>query len=248
MDLYPFLHIILIMILFDEAAHTYTNTETAERYISVTTLLGKYKTPFDKNNHSLRVSEREGVSQDFVLEMWEKENKKATDKGTLIHKLMENYILTGEEVIDNNLLYRSYDEAVSNTIKKFQKVYSENLLHNKDYKLAGTADLIYDHGNFFTIGDFKTNKRFNFSSNFNDHFKEPITHLAYCEFNNYALQMSMYAYMYEKMTGKKCKEILVFYLTENKWQPIHCNYLKSDITNILTHYRSENSQSFNQLN
>ena len=28
-----------------------------------------------------------------------------------------------------------------------------------------------------------------------------------------------------------------FYLREDKWQPVYCNYLKSDIKNILSHYQ-----------
>lgn len=225
-----------MMIIFDEKSHTYTNSKTEEKYISVTTLLSRYKQPFDKDKHSLRVAEREGVSQELVLEMWDKENKKATTRGTKIHKLMENYVSFGEEESDYKWLYKSYDKVVSYSIDKFKKIYSENLLSNDEYKIAGTADLIYDHGDFFTIGDFKTNKRFNFTSGFNDFFKTPVEHLPYCEFNNYALQMSMYAYMYEKTSGKRCKKIIVFYLDEDKWKPIHCNYLKSDIQNILNHY------------
>jgi hypothetical protein len=227
------------MIVFDEAAHTYTHSETAEQYISVTTLLGKYKTPFDKDKHSLRVAEREGVPQELVLEMWEQENKKATTRGTKIHKLMENYIEFGEKVEDYNWLFKSYDKVVSYTIDKYKKIYSENLLYNDTYRIAGTADLIYDHGEYFTIGDFKTNKRFNFTSDYSEHFKAPIDHLLYCEFNNYALQMSMYAYMYEQSSGKKCKKIVVYYLKEDKWLPIHCNYLKSDIVNILNDYKTK---------
>jgi ATP-dependent exoDNAse (exonuclease V) beta subunit len=225
------------MIVFNEEKHTYTNADTDEQYISVTTLLSKYKTPFDKDKHSLRVAEREGVTQEMVLEMWAKENKKATDKGTKIHKLMENYVSFGEKENNYDWLYKSYDKAISYTVDKHKKIYSENLLHNDDYMIAGTADLIYDHGDYFTIGDFKTNKKFNYTSDFSEHFKAPIDHLLYCEFNNYALQMSLYAYMYELSSGKKCKKIVVFYLKEDKWQPIHCNYLKSDIKNILTHYR-----------
>lgn len=230
------------MIIFDEKAHTYTNDNTGEKYISVTTLLGKYKTPFDKDKHSKRVAEREGVPQEMVLEMWSKENKKATDKGTKIHKLMENYVSFGEKEDSYDWLYKSYDRALSYTVEKHRKVYSENLLHNDEFKIAGTADLIYDHGDYFTIGDFKTNKKFNYTSDFNEHFKSPVEHLTYCEFNNYALQMSLYAYMYEVASGKKCKKIVVFYLKEDKWIPIHCNYLKSDIKNILRDYKQNKAE------
>ena len=230
------------MIIFDDKSHTYTNADTREKYISVTTLLGKYKTPFDKDKHSLRVAEREGVSQEMVLEMWEKENKRATDRGTKIHKLMENYVSFGEKSEDYDWLYKSYDKVISYSVDRFKKIYSENLLHNDEFKIAGTADLIYDHGDYFTIGDFKTNKKFKYSSDFNEHFKDPVDHLTYCEFNNYALQMSMYAYMYEITSGKKCKKIVVFYLKEDKWIPIHCNYLKSDIKNILSNYRQNKTE------
>lgn len=225
------------MIKFDVDSHTYTNDETAEVYISVTTLIGEYKTPFDKDKHSLRVSQREGVPQEMVLEMWAAENKRATDRGTEIHKLMENYILNKDVVEGYEYMYESYDNTVKYNVDRYKSVLCENLLFNHDYKLAGTADLIYDHGDYFTIGDFKTNKKFAFSSAFNDYFKDPLDHLPYCEFNAYALQMSIYAYMYEKISGKKCRKIVVFYMKNDKWTPIHCNYIKGDVERLLAHYR-----------
>lgn len=235
------------MIYFDETKHTYTNTDTDEKYISVTTLLGRYKTFFDKDKHSLRVAQREGVSQEMVLEMWRSENKKSTDRGTKIHKIMEKYISGSEESKDEHeLLYSSYNDTISRSVDKFNNVYSEILLHNSNFKLAGTADLIYDHGDYFTIGDFKTNKRFNYSSSYNEHFKDPISHLQYCEHNNYALQMSMYAYMYEQISNKKCKKIFALYLENGKWVPIYCNYLKSDVKNILLHYKQSNFETLDK--
>jgi hypothetical protein len=110
------------MIVFDEKSHTYTNSSSNEKYISVTTLLGKYKSPFDKDKHSLRVAEREGVTQEMVLEMWAKENKKATDRGTKIHKLMENYVSFGEKENDYDWLYKSYDSVISYSISKYKKI------------------------------------------------------------------------------------------------------------------------------
>jgi ATP-dependent exoDNAse (exonuclease V) beta subunit len=226
------------MIIFDEASHTYTNNETDEKYISVTTLISKYKKPFDKELHSLRVSKREGVPQEMVLEMWEQENKRSTDRGSLIHKLLEDYLTVGEVVSDYSWLYRSYDKIVADNIDSFRSFDSERLLFNDEYKVAGTADLIYDHGEYFTIGDFKTNKRFLFNSKYNEYFNDPISHLSYCEFNSYALQLSIYAYMHEQITGKKCCKIVVFYLNESNFVPIYCNYLKQDVINMFKHYRA----------
>ena len=95
----------------------------------------------------------------------------------------------------------------------FDTVLCENLMYNEDIKIAGTADLIYEHkGNEFTIGDFKTNKRFRFSSQYKEKMKLPVDHLDYCEFNTYALQLSFYAWLHEKQTGKRCRKCVIFYL------------------------------------
>lgn len=224
------------MISFNEVKHTYTNTETDESYISVTTLLGNYKTPFDKDLHSTRVANREGVPKEMVLEMWSKEAKIATDKGTNIHKVMENYISLGEELSKYEYLYKSYEKCESENIEKYNKVLSEQLLYNHTYRVAGIADLIYDQGNYFTIGDFKTNKKFNFTSSFNDYLLYPVNHLQSCEFNNYALQLSMYAYLYENMSGKKCKGLVIYHLEDKKWRSYRCNYLKLEAEIIFKDY------------
>jgi len=225
------------MIVFDEKSHTYTNTESNNRYISVTTLLGKYKKPFDSDGHSKRVAEREGVTQEFVLESWKATTKTATDKGTKIHSLMEQFVKTGEVVDTYNYLYKSYDSLVSRVIGTYKKVHSEKLLFLHDYEVAGTSDLIYERKDDFIVADFKTNKQYRFNSDFNDYFKAPVEHLQTCEFNTYSLQLSLYAYMYEQESGKKCSKLVTFYLQEDKWIPYHSNYLKADVLNILKDYQ-----------
>ena len=221
---------------FDEASHRYTH-DTHGEFVSVTTLLGKYKKPFDSGVHAARVAKREGVSVEMVLEMWDIEKNKACDRGTHIHKLLEDYITVGETQDDYGWLYKSYDKGVERTIDKFKKIHCERLLHNTDYMVAGTADLIYEHSNGeFTVGDFKTNKRFRFSSQYGERLLGPVSHLHNCEFNIYALQLSMYAYLHELATGKKCRKLAIFYLQGDRFVTYHCNYLKSDIKNILDNY------------
>ena len=74
---------------FDEAKHTYTHNVTGERYTSVTTLLGKYKKPFDSDGAATRVAKREGVTKEMVLELWENEKNRECDSGTMMQKLLE---------------------------------------------------------------------------------------------------------------------------------------------------------------
>jgi ATP-dependent exoDNAse (exonuclease V) beta subunit len=221
---------------FNEESHTYTH-ETLGEFISVTTLLSKYKKPFNTHTHAQRVADREGVSKEMVIEMWEKEKNKACDKGSEIHKLLENYVMYGECADSYNWLYKAYNKVTSYSIDSYKKVLCENLLYNEQYKIAGTADLIYDHGDTFTIADYKTNKKFRFSSSFDDYLLEPVSHLTNCEFNIYGLQMSLYAYLFETLTNKKCRKCVVFWLDGDVLRPYHISYMKQEILSILNHYK-----------
>ena len=223
----------MVKIKFDEAAHTYTHIDTGDPFISVTTLLGKYKQPFDRHGHSKRVADREGVSQEMVLEMWEEEKNKACKRGTGIHKILEDYISYGDVKDNYGWLCKSYDKAAERSIDSFKNVLCENLLYDEEVKVAGTADLIYEHKNEFTIGDFKTNKRFGFSSLYSERLKDPVSHLHNCEFNLYGLQLSFYAYLYELMSGKRCRKCVIFYLKDDRFLSYHVNYMKSEVEAIL---------------
>jgi ATP-dependent exoDNAse (exonuclease V) beta subunit len=224
-----------VKIKFDEKAHTYTHIDTEKPFISVTTLIGKYKQPFDRDGHSKRVADREGVSQELVLEMWEQEKNRACTRGTNIHKVLEDYINYGEAEGDWGWLCKSYDKAVERSIDSFKNVLCENLLYDEEYSVAGTADLIYEHKHEFTIGDFKTNKRFRFSSPYSERLKDPVSHLHNCEFNLYGLQLSLYAYLYEKMSGKRCRKCVIFYLQDDRFLSYHINYMKAEVEALLQH-------------
>jgi len=222
-----------VKIKFDETSHTYTHVDTGTPFISVTTLLGKYKQPFDRYGHSKRVAKREGVSQELVLEMWEEEKNRACTRGTDIHKILEDYISCGDVKDNYGWLCKSYDTAAERSIDSFKNVLCENLLYDEEHLVAGMADLIYEHKNEFTVGDFKTNKKFKFSSPYSERLKDPISHLHNCEFNVYGLQLSFYAYLYERMSGKRCRKCVVFYLQDDRFLSYHVNYMKAEVEAIL---------------
>ena len=75
---------------------------------------------------------------------------------------------------------------------------------------------------------------FRFSSLYKEKMHFPVDHFDYCEFNMYALQLSFYAMLYERYTGKKCRKCVIFYLKEDRFIPYHVNYLKSDVYTILS--------------
>jgi len=228
---------------FDEASHTYTHN-TEGKLTSATTVLGKFKKPFDREYHAGRIAKKECVTVEYVLETWEHEKTKACDRGTQIHKLLEDYIRFGEAEDHYNWLYKAYNNVVERSIGSIDKVLCENIVHSTKFKVAGMADLIYNiKGDKFIVGDFKTNKKFNFSSLYGEHLLAPVDHLQNCEFNVYGLQLSLYAYMYEKMTGMRCSKCVIFYLKDNRFIPYHVNYMKAEVELLLTTFKQQYNSS-----
>lgn len=224
-------------VILDHDSHIYTNTDTGEQYTSVTTFIGGYKKPFDKDKWSKVVAEREGTTQEQILNKWSEITITAQNRGTNVHLVMENYIKT-------NKIQKGFEELVDSFVKKTtgiitpnSKILSEELLYSHEYKLAGMSDLIVENNNIFYVLDFKTNKKYNFVNKYNEYFFEPIDYLQQCEFNTYTIQLSIYAYMHEQLTGKKCGGLKVFYLREFKdktfWQEIPSPYMKASVIDML---------------
>jgi hypothetical protein len=221
------------MIQFDPVKHHYTNVLTGENYISVSTLVNKFKSEFDKANISRAVADKRGISQAEVLAEWEKTNTDSKVIGTAIHAAIEEFCKAG-----------TIQPAHQKVIEEFKKLGDfskasgallEQLVYSHAHKVAGTADIIYPDGKFFDVYDVKTNKKFNFFSQYRKSLKPPVDHFSDCEFNSYALQLSLYAYLYHIMTGRIARHLSIFY-----WDKINeaftrypIAYLKNDVENIL---------------
>jgi hypothetical protein len=230
-------------IIFDEETHTYTNTETNENYISVTTLLGKYKPKFDSQLHAERVAKREGLPVDVVLEFWKDLNVISTDKGHEIHKILEEFIINGTPDKKHQSLLDYIGAQISNN--GHFKVAAEQRFYNHENKIAGTADVLFENANYFKIWDLKTNKKIRFTNDFPDDkfLLEPVDHLVNCEYSAYALQLSLYAYMQEALTGKKCLELKIIFLNPKddlyNIEEIYVPYLKYEIEQIIKHHLND---------
>ena len=225
-------------IKFDEITHTYRNTNTGELYTSATQLLSRFKKPFDKDLHATRVAKREGVSKELVLEMWEHEKEKSCIKGKNFHSLLENYVKFGEMQDDYTWLYKSFEIQKEHLVGSCKKIYTEKLLWDDEFKLAGTCDLMYEHDSNFTVIDYKTNKNISSFSKYNEYLLPPINFLTNCEYNIYALQLSLYAYMFEKISKKPVRNLHILYLQDDRFVPYTVPYMKMEIDLLLKTYKT----------
>jgi len=81
-----------------------------------------------------------------------------------------------------------------------------------------------------------TNKKFNFFNTFgNKPLKAPFNHLQQCHYSIYSLQLSVYAYMCEKETGMKCRQLWIGYWVREteRFIKIPIIYLKKEAKQLL---------------
>lgn len=221
------------MITFNEAKHTYENSKTRDKYTSATTLIGKFKKPFDVEKMSALVAKKRGVSQDDIKAEWKATTKTACDYGTSVHLILENW-LNGMEV--SNAERRDYVEPLEKIWEpELKKITPEKRLWLHEYKIAGTTDVFVDRGKTFDLLDFKTNKKFNFTNAYGDYMLGPLNHMPVCEFSTYSLQLSLYAYMQTVLTGQRVGELAALYYDREKkvWHKYHTPYLKKEVIAML---------------
>jgi len=236
-------------IYLEPIEHVYIDSDTKERYKSVTTVLSLLEEEFPADDIALAIANQDiskkkekyhNMSQEVILESWERENKVANDYGTMVHNLLEDYI-------KKNRFYFPTDQNHKNILNAFdeldidfgEKVHCERIMYSKKHKIAGTSDLIIDvNHNTFDVLDHKTNKTFNFYSLYEKKLLPPLTHLDDCQYNIYALQLSIYAYMYENETRKNCRRLMINYFDKEncKFTIYPVPYMKMEAESVLNFY------------
>jgi hypothetical protein len=227
------------VLVFDAKTHTYRHPETGEAYISTTTLIGKYKKPFDVEKHAARVAERKGVTPEEIKAEWKEINEASKVYGTEKHTVLEQYLKEKTYDTKHEAFIKAYDEL--GIIQDSDQILAEERLYNHAYKLAGTADIIRkDTQGGFSVFDLKTNRNFSLSNQYGEYLLAPVSHMNASEYSVYALQLSIYAFMYHELTGLKLNQMGIFYYdrTINKFKYYPVPYLKAEVLDILNHYAS----------
>lgn len=226
-----------MVIKFDPIKHEYTNIYTNEKYTSATRFLNQFKPKFDDIEAAKRVSLREGCSVQDILDRWKAENDKSKEYGTNIHQVLEKFMTEGTYEEINTTLCKAFKKVF--TLRKKDGIEVEKLTYMHEYKIAGTADIIVSDGEYFDVFDMKTNKKFNYFSKYNEYMLAPLSHLPACEFTLYSLQISLYAYAFHLMTGRKFRRAAVFYWDreEETFSSIPIMYMKKEIELLLSKHK-----------
>jgi len=208
-------------IYFNAEDHSYKSLETEERidWISVTTLISHFKKPFDAKKIAEKVSKNKrskwfGIEPETIVKIWNDESDRAVTLGTYYHNQREADLcsLSSLEVDGvtvpivppvpeiNNLKYAPSQ-------KLDPGVYPEHMVYLKSVGICGQSDLVEVVNGKINIIDYKTNKEIKKESFVNwegasDKMMFPIDSLDDCNFNHYAIQLSVYMYMILKHNPK----------------------------------------------
>ena len=115
-------------------------------------------------------------------------------------------------------------------------ISTEVMVYSKELRIAGTIDvLVRDRENGeYQIIDWKTSKRIDKDS-FNGRVgtRPPTRTVTDCNFNHYALQLSLYRYLLEEYYSFTVSNQMIAHLTEDKCHSIVTPYMKDHIHSMV---------------
>lgn len=238
-------------VFLDAEKHVYYHKETGEKYLSVSKFLGLFKQPFDKNiaYHCAGKGDYVGMTAEEVLEYWQVYGQERAGVGTNIHNSLELFSNT-TEILPQNEYLRPAILNISSKYNDYYRQYNEVILYCEKYKVAGTTDkllLVSSHkDSLIDLSDYKTNLDGIHQVNLDKKGQPVHKYLLYCldhlidsKYNGYALQLSIYAFMVEALTGKKIRKLFIHYINpENPLinYEIPVPYLKYEVQEMMDWY------------
>ena len=149
--------------------------------------------------------------QEVILKEWDEKRDNSSDYGNLIHSIAED-IANGKEV---DKKYKDLETKLKIEFGAYYKTLPEFLVYSKKYGVGGLIDdpqvRQRSSKSVIDIDDFKTNfeKGIQFDTikiddsgklkHYNRFMLGPLSHLEDCNYNHYAMQQSIYAYLLEEM-------------------------------------------------
>jgi len=228
------------------ADHVYTHND-GRQFTSVSKVLDTIKEKFDENGQiAYATAKSRGVSKEEVQAEWAGKGKAATDHGTLVHEAIEVYQKIAYIAPENQHL-KPMLLALGVLYKDYYQTHQEVTLYDEEYEIAGTSDTVCvttrNKNSIIDISDFKTGGNgIAYESKYKKYLLSPMDYMADCNYNTYGLQLSCYAYMLEKLTGRKIGKLSIIYIPPTNslaFKVIPVPYMKSAVIEIFNHFKSK---------
>jgi len=195
------------------------------------------------------IAKEQGISQEQaqkdLLAEWDQKRDSSIDRGESIHKAIEVYLKTGNKKEE----FPEVINFIRDLVKPYYRFYPETILYEQTSRVAGQTDLVIQrqksNDSLFDFYDYKTNesKGIQFDSigrkqdpirHYNRMFLAPLDHLEDCNYNLYALQLSLYAYLAQVTYGIKIGRLAIIFINnEMKINLYPVPYLKLEAIYLL---------------
>lgn len=229
------------MIVFDPTNHSYRSIDDENiNWISVTTLISHFKKPFDAKKIAEKVSKKKtskwyGIDPTIIQQIWTNEADRSTTLGTWYHNQREDDLCSLASIEREGVtvpVFKPSEFKDGLKIAPVQKlepgVYPEHMVYLRSAGICGQSDLVEVVNGKVNIIDYKTNKEIKKESFVNfegksEKMNPPVDGLDDCNFNHYALQLSIYMYIILKHNPKlKPGRIFIHHITfeierEDNW-------------------------------
>jgi hypothetical protein len=200
-------------IQFKADNHSYTSTNPEEKinWISATGFIGLFKPKFDADTQAVKSSKNKkskwyGMTPEEIKAAWDGENKRAVDLGSWYHDQREAELIMCNTLERDGLDLPIIQPLMNGEIKLapdqnlVEGIYPEHMVYLKSAGLCGQADRVEVVGDRIDLYDYKTNKEIKLKGFTNwegvtSKMHGPCAHLDDCNFNHYALQLSLYMYI-----------------------------------------------------
>ena len=188
-------------------------------------------------------TEFEVKKQEIDLE-WKQKNDEAKQTGIAVHDAIRNALVTKSEYLPELKALSNY-QVQNNTLSADEDglypEYRMELPLTDQFTLVGVADLIIKEGQSVKIIDYKTADKIEKSSKYDvskhrkKTFKYPISHIEDSPYNEYQLQLSIYAWMVKKLfPNSEIDSLQIYHIVNHKLKKIYTvDYLEREVEKLI---------------
>ena len=151
---------------------------------------------------------------------------------------------------DIDEVFINIKDSINKTMSKIKKfleesngslipILSEFIIGDPEYRICGTIDQLFYNKTYKTlqIWDWKTNNKIELSKKYeNDKFMlEPIANIENTNYWHYSIQLSLYKFILQKITGLEVDKLWLCHFDDNNEDYVlhECPYLESEVKLIL---------------
>lgn len=223
-------------IKLDLEKHEYTLVnEPTISFTSVTTFVNSFFEPFDEvkvSNHLVNnVPKYFGETPELLIQKWNLARKYGTD----VHLEIENWIKDGIAPKDQKSIVAK--EWIGGYITRSNiETFSEVIVYSKELCIAGTIDVLMANkkSNEHVLIDWKTSKRIDKNSfQGKKGIKKETANIEDCNYNHYALQLSLYRYILEEYYDINVARQLVAHLKDDGVYSHSMPYMRKQIIRMI---------------